>query len=233
MAENLVREGIFFPVRSGLGHMSEILTETPALRGYVATKAKGTATVSLEVGAEHPLLASWQRGLGRVAVWTSDATSRWSSEWVEWPGFVEFWGTVVRETLPVQGDGVVSATVEGGVLSISVDQPGLPAEATGVARVRGPDGEVEVISLRRVGPDAFEAKARADTAGAYWITADVNTPRRGQKPFRRGSGLHLSGGVLLPASRPGSRPGDRRGHRRPGRPAAAELLRCGRHPGSE
>lgn len=180
VAENLVREGIFFPVRSELGHMSEILTETPALRGYVATKAKGTATVSLEVGAEHPLLASWQRGLGRVAVWTSDATSRWSSEWVEWPGFVEFWGTVVRETLPVQGDGMVSATVEGGVLSISVDRPGLSSEATGVARVRGPDGEVDVVSLRRMGPDTFEAKARADTAGAYWITADINTPDGGR-----------------------------------------------------
>ena len=180
VAENLVREGTFFPVRSGLGYLSEILTETPALRGYVATKAKGTATVSLEVGAEHPLLASWQRGLGRVAVWTSDATSRWSSEWVEWPGFVDFWGTVVRETLPVQGDGVVSATVEGGVLSIGVDQPGLPAEATGVARVRGPDGEVNVISLRRVASNTFEAKAGADTAGAYWITADINTPDGGR-----------------------------------------------------
>lgn len=176
VAENLVREGIFYPVRSGLTSMTEILTEAPPLQGYVATKAKGTATVTLEVGAEHPLLASWQRGLGRVAVWTSDATSRWSSEWVEWDGFVQFWGTVVRDTLSVQGEGVISATVEGGRLSIGLDLPGLPAEATGVARIRGPDGEVDVISLRRVASGRFEAQAPADAAGAYWITAVINTP---------------------------------------------------------
>ncbi|MDE0121722.1 MAG: VWA domain-containing protein [bacterium] len=176
VAENLVREGLFYPVRTGLSPISEILAEAPPLRGYVATKAKGTATVSLEVGAEHPLLASWQRGLGRAAVWTSDATSRWSSEWVEWPEFVQFWGTVVRETLSVQGEGVISATVEGGGLSIGLDLPGLPAEATGVARVRGPDGEVDVISLRRVASGRFEAQAPADAGGAYWITAVINTP---------------------------------------------------------
>ncbi len=176
VAENLVREGLFYPVRIGGTSMAELLTEAPELRGYVATKAKGTATVSLEVGAEHPLLASWQRGLGRVAVWTSDATSRWSSEWVEWDGFVQFWGTVVRDTLSVQGDGVLSATVEGGRLSIGLDLPGLPAEATGVARVRGPDGEVDVISFRRVASGRFEAQAPADAAGAYWVAADIHTP---------------------------------------------------------
>ena len=176
VAENLVREGIFYPVRMGGTSMGELLTEAPELRGYVATKAKGTATVSLEVGADHPLLASWQRGLGRVAVWTSDATSRWSSEWVDWDGFVQFWGTVVRDILSVQGEGVLSATVEGGRLSIGLDLPGLPAQATGVARIRGPDGEVEVVSLRRVTSARFEAEAPADTAGAYWITAIINTP---------------------------------------------------------
>ena len=179
VAENLVREGTFYPVRRVGTSMDEILADTPPLLGYVATKAKGTATVSMEVGAEHPLLASWQRGLGRVAVWTSDATSRWSAEWLRAEVsdlFVQFWGTVVRDTLSVQGEGVVSATVEGGRLSIGVDLPGLPPEATGVARIRGPDGEVEVISLRRVASSRFEAQAPADTAGAYWITAVINTP---------------------------------------------------------
>ena len=179
VAENLVREGIFYPVRSGSTPITQTLTEAPPLLGYVATKAKGTATVSLEVGSGHPLLASWQRGLGRVAVWTSDATSRWSSEWVDWPGFVQFWGRVVRDTMSVQGDSVLSATVEGGELSIGVDRPGMPVEAAAVARVRGPDGEVDVVSLRRVASGRFEGEAPADMAGAYWITAVINTPDGG------------------------------------------------------
>ena len=179
VAENLVREGVFYPVRSGLTSIGETLTETPPLLGYVATKAKGTATVSLEVGAGHPLLASWQRGLGRVTVWTSDATSRWGSEWVDWPGFASFWGKVVRDTLSVQTDSALAATVEGGELSIRIDQPGLPADAAAIARVRRPDGEVDVVSLRRVASGTFEGEAAADAAGAYWVTAVITTPGGG------------------------------------------------------
>ena len=59
------------------------LTATPALRGYVLTKSKPTARVPLELGPGDPLFATWQRGLGRAAVWTSDATVRWSADWVE------------------------------------------------------------------------------------------------------------------------------------------------------
>ncbi len=180
VAENLVREGVFYPVRSGVTQIADILTEAPPLLGYVATKAKGTATVSLKVGAGHPLLASWQRGLGRVAAWTSDATSRWSSEWVDWPGYRQFWGQVVRDTLSVQTDSTLAATVEGGELSLRMDQPGLSPEATAVARVRGPDGQVDVVSLRRVAAGTFQGLAPADAAGAYWITAVVATPEGGR-----------------------------------------------------
>ena len=176
VAENLVREGVFYPVVSRLTPISRTLTETPPLLGYVATKAKGTATVSLEVGAGHPLLASWQRGLGRVAAWTSDATSRWGSEWVEWPGFPQFWGRVVRDTLSVQGESILSVTVEGGDLSMRVEQPGLAAGASAVARVRGPEGGVEVVTLRRVASGTFEGQASADAAGAYWVTTVMNSP---------------------------------------------------------
>ena len=175
VAENLVREGVFDPVRGLPTPVIEGLVESPPLLGYVATKAKGTATVSLEVGAEHPLLASWQRGLGRVAVWTSDATSRWSSEWVDWSGFAPFWGKVVRDTLSPQSDSELAVTVEGGELAITVEQPGLPEGASSIARVRAPDGEVSVVSLRRVASQTFEGRAPASAAGAYWVTAVITT----------------------------------------------------------
>ena len=187
VAENLVREGEFYPVRTGLTPIGETLTEAPPVKGYVATKAKGTATVSLEVGAGHPLLASWQRGLGRVAVWTSDATSRWGSEWVDWDGFAGFWGRVVRDTLPLQNNSTVAATAEGGELSIRVDPVGLSPEATAIARVRGPDGEVDVVSLRRTASQTFEGEAPAAVAGAYWITALMTTPQGGMSSASGGA----------------------------------------------
>jgi hypothetical protein len=179
VAENLVREGVFYPVRRGGSLVDERLSVTPPLLGYVATKAKGTATVSLEVGANHPLLASWQRGLGRVAAWTSDATSRWGAEWVSWDDFAPFWGRVLRDTLPVQGESALATGVERGELSIRMDQAGLPADATATARVRGPGGEVEVVTLRRVSSGSFEGSVSAETAGAYWVRADITTPDGG------------------------------------------------------
>ena len=187
VAENLVREGVFYPVRQNVTAVNETLTEAHPLRGYVATKAKGTATVSLEVGANHPLLASWQRGLGRVTAWTSDATSRWSSEWVEWSGFAGFWGKVVRDTLSVRGESALGVNVEGGELSIRMDQTGLPEDATAIARVRGPDGEVVVVPLRRVGSGTFEGSSPGDKAGAYWVNAVLTTPDGGRTSASAGA----------------------------------------------
>ena len=176
VADNLVREGVFYPVRGAATPVTEGLVESPPLLGYVATRAKGTATVSLEVGASHPLLASWQRGLGRVAAWTSDATSRWASQWVDWSGFAPFWGKVVRDTLSPQSDSELAVTVEGGELSLRLERPGMPTGASGIARVRGPDGGVRSVPLRRVSAGTFEGGGPAPMAGAYWVTAVITTP---------------------------------------------------------
>jgi uncharacterized membrane protein len=50
----------------------------PALRGYVKFIAKPTADTILTVDKKDPLLSVWQMGLGRAAVFTSDAKSRWA-----------------------------------------------------------------------------------------------------------------------------------------------------------
>ena len=61
--------------------------QAPQLRGYVATTPKPQATVLLASSQLDPVLSEWQYGLGRVLAWTSDASNRWSSRWLEWPGF--------------------------------------------------------------------------------------------------------------------------------------------------
>jgi hypothetical protein len=49
---------------------------------------------------EDPLLVRWQYGLGRAAVFTSDAKARWAANWVNWPGFDRLWSNVFRDLLP-------------------------------------------------------------------------------------------------------------------------------------
>ena len=47
-----------------------------------------------------PLLARWQYGLGRAAVFASDAKTRWASDWVTWKGYDKFWTNLSRDLLP-------------------------------------------------------------------------------------------------------------------------------------
>jgi len=49
----------------------------PPLRGYVRFLARPTTDLILRAGPEDPLLVRWQYGLGRAAVFTSDAKNRW------------------------------------------------------------------------------------------------------------------------------------------------------------
>jgi len=83
----------------------EILNETgietaPELKGYVRFISKPTAETILTIDQKDPLLARWQYGLGRAAVFTSDAKSRWAADWITWKGFDKFWTNIARDLLP-------------------------------------------------------------------------------------------------------------------------------------
>jgi Mg-chelatase subunit ChlD len=76
------------------------IESAPALRGYVKFVSKPSADTILKVDREDPLLAVWQTGLGRSAVFTSDAKARWAEQWVGWSGFDKFWINLFRDLLP-------------------------------------------------------------------------------------------------------------------------------------
>ncbi len=174
VARNLATEGSFYPALGVPSATTDDLSSTPPLFGYVLTKAKATAAVNLEIGQADPLLASWQRGLGRVTAWTSDATSRWSSGWVDWDGFVSFWGTAVRETLPAGRERPPEVFVEDGTVRIVASAAGMGDAATAIARVRTPNGETGVIPMVRTSSDTFSAEANAVIPGAYWAAVTVD-----------------------------------------------------------
>lgn len=81
------------------------MESAPLLKGYVRFIAKPTAETILSIDREDPLLTRWQYGLGRAAVFASDAKSRWSADWISWKGFDKFWTNVARDLLPRTQDG--------------------------------------------------------------------------------------------------------------------------------
>ena len=72
----------------------------PTLRGYVRFTSRPTSDTILAADHTDPLFVRWQYGLGRSAVFTSDAKNRWAVNWVNWPGFDRFWANVFRDLLP-------------------------------------------------------------------------------------------------------------------------------------
>jgi Mg-chelatase subunit ChlD len=168
----LIAEGAFIPALGAVSQVTVGLTATPPLRGYVLTKTKPTAAVPLEVGAGDPLFATWQRGLGRAAVWTSDATVRWSADWVEWDGFVDFWGRMVSDVLPPGRDTPPSVRLDGGTLEIEY-QASVPLDAVAIATIRDTEGNVTMQPLQRTDETTFSARVPVATAGAYWVAVQV------------------------------------------------------------
>ena len=176
VARNLATEGTFYPVLGASSPVTADLTASPPLLGYVLTKSKGTASVVMEIGQADPLLATWQRGLGRATAWTSDATARWSSQWVDWESYSQFWGRVVRDVLPAGRDNPPRTFVEDGRLQIQYQPTGADLEASVVARVRAPDGETTMVPLARISSSEFRGSAPLGPAGAYWVAVTQSNP---------------------------------------------------------
>jgi uncharacterized membrane protein len=76
------------------------MESAPQLKGYVRFLSRPTSDTILMADREDPLLVRWQYGLGRTAVFTSDAKNRWAANWVQWPGFDKLWANIFRDLLP-------------------------------------------------------------------------------------------------------------------------------------
>ena len=68
----------------------------PILDGYVVAAAKDNADTILASHLDDPILAGWQFGLGRVAIFTADVGSRWSEGLRAWNGFAPLWTQTTR-----------------------------------------------------------------------------------------------------------------------------------------
>lgn len=92
-------EGSFRPKRSPAGEWFAEVSDWPVLRGYLTATAKSSAQVDLTVNGgegDDPLLARWAVGKGRVASFTSDASPRWSPDWIRWEGFQPTWAQIIH-----------------------------------------------------------------------------------------------------------------------------------------
>jgi hypothetical protein len=145
----------------------------PALRGYNGTTPKATARVALLTARGDPLLATWQFGLGRAAVWTSDLKGQWATDWLVWNGFNTFVAQLTNWVLPQPNDvGLQTAFVSDGehttLQVVSTDLNGQPRDVQETqAQIVAPDGSTQTLKLNPNAPGIYRAPLNASTPGVY------------------------------------------------------------------
>jgi uncharacterized membrane protein/uncharacterized protein YegL len=167
------------PLRPLVTKQAEILEgvgmeSAPPLKGYVKFVSKPSAETILTMDGKDPLLARWQFGLGRAAVFTSDAKSRWAEAWVTWPGFDRFWANVLRDLLPRAPAGEATADFDSAGQELIVDYrlaPHVePPKEVPEIFVFGPDGYQRPIEVKKVAEGGYRGRLRiGDRQGLFRI----------------------------------------------------------------
>ncbi len=182
------------PILQGLD-----VTRLPALRGYNGTTPKATARVSLVSARGDPILATWQFGLGRAAVWTSDFKGQWATDWLAWNGFNTFVAQLTNWILPQADSGGIQTTFandgEQTTLQIvSTDANGRPRDVLETnAQIIAPDGSTQTITLSPNAPGTYSAPVNASTPGIY--LAQITQKDAGGNPI-----ASATSGLVIPYS---------------------------------
>lgn len=157
------------------------IESAPPLRGYVRFEAKPSAETILRFDKREPLLVRWQYGLGRSAVFTSDAKARWASGWIYWKGFDKFWTNLGRDLLPhtqageasVEYDSANGDLVANYRLGAGVDEP----KEVPAIYVLGTDGFKKEMDVRKVGAGVYRGRlAIGSRQGLFRVRPLADTP---------------------------------------------------------
>ncbi|MBV8070164.1 MAG: VWA domain-containing protein [Acidobacteriaceae bacterium] len=160
---------------------AEVLKDTnietaPPLRGYVRFTPKPDAETILGIDEQRkdPLYIRWQYGLGRAAVFASDAKSRWAQDWVSWPGFDKFWINLSRDLLShakpteahVEFDAANSElVVTYRLANTTPEPPSLPP-----VFILGPRGFRKPVAVQKIAARYYEGRTRiGETCGLFRI----------------------------------------------------------------
>lgn len=156
----------------------------PPLKGYARYEARPDADTLLTISSEKqdPLLVRWQYGLGRAAVFASDAKGRWAENWVDWPGFDRLWINLAHSLIARERATEASAAFDAAneVLTVRYRLPEAVPDSASVPQVfvLGPHGYAASLTLDRAGPRLYEARLRTPSSagdGVYRIRATSNS----------------------------------------------------------
>jgi uncharacterized membrane protein len=157
------------------------LAKAPNLKGFVRFIPKPSAEVLVNIDRKEPLLSRWQYGLGRAAVWASDAKPRWAADWLAWPGYDKLWTNLTRDLLPRAQAGEATAEFEASSGRMIVDyrlgkdvpEPGVIPKIYAI----GPAGFEKPVVVRKVAAGTFRGEVEIGTAQGLFRVRPVEDSR--------------------------------------------------------
>jgi Ca-activated chloride channel homolog len=175
------------PIKAEVKHpQSDLLDKVdvehaPDLAGYVRFETRPTADEILAVDGTDPLLVRWQYGLGRAAIFSSDAKSRWAASWLAWPGFDRLWTNIFRDLLPHGNETEAVARYDGANEELVVDYH-LSGRAADAAippdlYVMGPGDFRKPLDLTRVSPGTWRGRLRIGSLEGLFRVRPLNESR--------------------------------------------------------
>lgn len=169
----------------------------PSINGFVLTQTKDSPLAQVLIQSPKPdspenatILAVWTYGLGRTAVLTTDAGSRWASSWTQWEGYDKFYAQLVRWLMRPTGDTgkfTINTQVRDGEVQVVVGALGnddsflnfLDMNATAL----GPDLKPIPLRMRQTAPGRYVGEFPVDASGSYFVNV---IPGPGAAPLTTG-----------------------------------------------
>ena len=143
------------------------MNAAPPLDGYVRFEARPDADEILKMEKD-PLLVRWQYGLGRSAVFTSDAKNRWANAWLTWKDFDRFWTNVIRDLLPHAPPSEATAEYDSATEELVIHyrlaaHVAEPAKTPDIFAL-GPGNFRKAVQLTRLAKNEYRARVRIGSA---------------------------------------------------------------------
>ena len=157
----MFKEGEFqLQGRSMMGWLADVdLDDVPPISGYAEVEKRPDAYTLIEVeNTEHPLLATWQYGLGRVTALTTEPVGESTSAWQDWKSYSELLGRVTAFT---------SATHQNYEVQLIRRNDQVDLIVAGAVQYEGPlvykfedhtadPATAQMLELRQTAPNLFE-----------------------------------------------------------------------------
>ena len=145
----------------------------PALQGLILTSSKSPNNDIIVSEKSLPVLSSWQYGLGRSTVLTTDLFSEWGNNWFSWEAFPLFWSQLIRwNTRNVSsGQWEVKTELYQDKVKITLEAVKADGSFKNFLALKGtvitPENGEVAIDFKQAGPGRYEGYCPAKTRGFY------------------------------------------------------------------